>query len=175
MTLPWVVGQEVTADTLNNMSNADTALVAKGVIARGRRTTSTGTFTTTETGVLRLDDIPVYADRVYAVTTSCINMDTSVSNDIAQCALRYSTSGAATTSSTIIITMRQTIDDATTSNIVPMNGFYYSAADDTLSVLLSCVRSAGTGNIIVFSSTNQPTDLVVTDLGPAPADTGVII
>ena len=43
-----------------------------GVVARGRRTTSTGTFTTTETGVLRIDNIPVVSGLLYLVTVGVL-------------------------------------------------------------------------------------------------------
>lgn len=175
MALPWAVGDPVTADGLNDMTNADTAPVAKGVIARGRRTTSTSTITTTETGVIRLDSIPVYAGRGYMLMTNNVNIDTSVANDIATATLRISTSGSATTASTFVNALRTTIDDATNSNILNQVGFYYPASDATLSVLLSLVRTAGTGNIIMFSSGAQFTDLLVVDLGIVPADTAVII
>lgn len=144
-------------------------------IARGRRTTATGNITTTETGVLRLDGIPVFSGRLYRISTSNINMDTSVPNDIGVCRIRVSTSGAATTSSTQIANIRQTIDDASKSNIVPLNTFYVPSADGTLSVLLSAVRDSGTGNLVVFCSGTDILDMVVTDEGEDPGDTGVVI
>ncbi len=175
MTEFWEVGDPVTADQLNDMSNPDTALVSTGIIARGRRTTATGSVTTTETGVLRIDGIPVYAGRGYSISTSCLNLDTSVNNDIASIIIRMSTAGTATTASTGVTTMRTTIDDATNSNILPVNGYVYPSASGTMSVLLSIVRVAGTGNIVLFSSGAQFTDMVVRDEGVMPADTGVIL
>jgi hypothetical protein len=146
-----------------------------GVVARGRRTSATGNVTTTETGVLRLDGIPVRAGRAYRISTSNINLDTSVANDIAAANLRISTSGAATTSSTQICQMRNTIDDAANSNVLPMTAFYYPSGAGTLSVLLSIVRVSGTGNIILFASTVEILDLVVTDEGTDPGNTGVVL
>lgn len=175
MTEFWEVGDPVTADGLNDMSNPDTSLVSTGIIARGRRTTATGSVTTTETGVIRLDSIPVYAGRGYTIYTSCLNLDTSVNNDIASIIIRASTSGTATTASTGVTTMRTTIDDATNSNILPVTGLLFPSASGTLSVLLSIVRVAGTGNIVLFSSGAQFTDLIVRDEGVVPADTAVII
>lgn len=146
-----------------------------GVIARGRRTTATGSVTTTETGVLRLDSVPLLAGRAYEISTSGINLDTSVANDIATARIRISTSGAATIASTQIAQMRNTIDDAANSNVIPLQTYYFPGVDTTLSVLLSIVRVAGTGNIIVFCSGTEILDLIVTDLGVAPTDTGVVI
>lgn len=149
--------------------------VPNGVIARGRRTTATGNITTTETGVLRLDSVSVLAGRLYRISTSNINMDTSVANDICAARIRISTSGTATIASTQIANIRQTIDDATNSNIVPLNTFYAPSSDATLSVLLSAIRVAGTGNLVVFCSGTDILDLVVSDEGVAPADSGVVI
>lgn len=146
----------------------------KGVLARGRRTSATGTITTTETLVIRLDNIPVKAGRLYRISTSNINMDTTVANDIGTCRIRISTAGSATTASTQIANIRQTIDDATNSNIVNLDTFYAPASDATLSVLLSAIRQAGSGNLVVFCSGTDILDLVVTDYGPDPGDTGVL-
>lgn len=146
-----------------------------GVVARGRRTTPTGNVTTTETGVLRLDGIPVKAGRGYEITTSDMNMDTSVSNDLATARIRINTAGTAITSSTQIVQMRNTIDDATNSNVIPLQCYYFPTSDATLSVLLTVQRVAGTGNIIIFCSGTEILDLVVRDMGIAPADSGVVI
>lgn len=146
-----------------------------GQVARAQRTTTTGTITTTETGVLRIDNIPVFNGRAYRLSCSNINVDTSVANDIASVVIHYSTSGTATTASSIMGTLRTTIDDATNSNILALTCYYYPSADATLSVLLSCVRTAGTGNIIVFCSGSQILDMVLMDEGVAPANTGVVL
>lgn len=149
--------------------------IPQGAIARGRRTTATGNITGTETGVLRLDSISVYAGRLYRISTSDINMDTSVANDVCSARIRISTSGTATTASTQIANIRQTIDSAADSNIVPLNTFYAPASDATLSVLLSAIRVTGTGNLVVFCSGTDILDLVVSDEGIDPGDTGVVI
>lgn len=163
-----VAGVRLTASVLSTM-------FPLAVIARGRRTTATGNITTTETGVLRIDSIPVKAGRGYQIATSNINMDGSVANDIYAARIRISTTGTATTSSTQIANIRQTSDDPTNSNIFPENTYYFPSADATLSVLLSAVRTAGTGNLVVFCSATDILDMCVVDLGVAPSDTGVVI
>lgn len=163
------VGDIVTADTLNTN-------YPLGTIARARRTTATGNVTTTETGVLRLDSIPLIAGHQYEICTSDINVDSSVANDVAVCRFRIDVTGAsATITSTLIQQMRQTIDSAADSNIIPMQAFYHPSADETLSVLLSLLRVSGTGNIIVHASSVEILDLCVIDHGIAPSDTGVVI
>lgn len=169
------VGDEVTADLLTSMISGPLTSTPLGMIARGRRTTSTGNITTTETGVLRIDGIPVYANRAYAIQISNTNIDTSVSNDSASMKIRISTSGAATTASTQIGELRTVIDDAATSNILPTVVFYFPTGDATLSILSSLVRVSGTGNIIMFGAAVDPMDMVIFDLGLAPGDSGVVI
>lgn len=149
------------------------------IVKRGRRTTATGNITTTETGVLRVDDIPVRNGWGYRILTSNINLDTSVGNDIASVRLRVafsaSTGTAATTSSTLINQLRNTIDDATNSNVLPLSGNYFATADGYISVLLSAIRQAGTGNIVVFCSSTEILDLVIEEMGEDPGDSGVVI
>jgi hypothetical protein len=149
------------------------------IVARGRRTTPTGNITTTETGVLRVDNIPVFAGKGYRILTSNINLDASVANDIADARVRVAqaatTGTAATISSTQICHMRNTIDDASQSNVLPVSGYYWPSVDGYLSVLLTAQRITGTGNIVVFCSGTELLDLVIEELGTDPGDTGVVI
>lgn len=152
---------------------------APRVVKRGRRTTTTGTITTTETGVLRVDDIPVFAGRAYMIKTSNVNLDTSVANDIADARIRVtqnaSTGTAATTSSSQIGHFRNYIDDASQSNVNDITAFWFPSTDGYLSVLLTCQRVTGSGNIVVFCSSAEILDLVIFDMGDDPGDTGVVI
>lgn len=168
-------GDEIVVGDVNDLLDDEVSPLPQGIIARGRRTTSTGNVTTTETGALRVDNIPVYAGRVYRISTSNINMDTSVDNDAARAAIRYTTSGTATTSSTLGNYMRCTIDSASQSNVHNLIMYYAPSADGTLSILLTLLRQAGTGNIIFFCSGTDIMDLVVEDLGIDPGDTGTVI
>lgn len=168
-------GAPVLASDINILTDAQDSPLPLGEIKRGRRTTATGNITTTETGVLRVDSIPVYGGRAYRITTSNINLDTSIDDDVAAARIRISTSGNATTSSTQIGELRNTIDDASQSNKDVLNCMYYPSSDGTLSVLLSAIRMAGTGNIVVFCSGTEILDLVITDEALAPSDTGVVI
>jgi hypothetical protein len=163
------------------MPSGDRVYASDGqrIVARGRRTTPTGSITTTETGVLRVDNIPVFAGKGYRILTSNINLDTSVANDIADARIRVAqaatTGTAATISSTQIGHMRCTIDDAAQSNVLPASVYYWPSSDGYLSVLLSAQRITGTGNIVVFCSSVELLDLVIEELGTDPGDTGVVI
>jgi hypothetical protein len=149
------------------------------VLKRGRRTTSTGSVTTTETGFLRLDNIPVASGRIYQINTTNINLDTSVDNDIGdvKCRVAFAASPGtlATTSSTQLTHMRNTIDSAAQSNVLPMNAFYIAPSDGYISLLLSLVRVTGTGNLIIFASSTEILDFVVQYAGIDPGDTGVVL
>ena len=168
-------GDDIVVGDVNDLSDPELSPIGVGIIARGRRTTSTGNVTTTETGVLRVDNIPVYAGRIYKISTSNMNMDTSVDNDAARAAFRTSTSGAATTSSTLGNYLRNTIDSASQSNVHNAVMFYVAGADGTLSVLLTLLRQSGTGNIIMFCSGTDILDMVIEDLGVDPGDSGTVI
>lgn len=149
------------------------------VIARGRRTTTTGNVTTTETGFLRLDNIPVKSGRIYQINTTNINMDTSIDNDVGDVRLRvaYSatTGTAATIASTLVAHLRNAIDSSVSSNILPMNAFYVASADGYISLLWSLVRVAGTGNLVIFATASDYVDFVVQFAGIDPGDTGVVL
>lgn len=151
----------------------------QSVVARTRRTTSTGTITTTETGVLRIDNIPVKAGSIYQLNTSNINIDTSVDNDVGDARIRIAYSATtgtlATTSSAQIGHFRNTIDNLAQSNTVPINCFYLATADGYVSIILTLQRIAGTGNLIVFCAGNEILDFVVQFGGADPGDTGVIL
>lgn len=168
-------GDPIYASGVNLLTDDNDSPLPQGVIKRGRRTTSTGAITTVETGVLRVDNIPVYAGRLYEISTSNLNIDTSVDNDVARAAIRVSTAGAATTASALIGYGRMTIDNNTQSNVHSVTCFYTPPADGTLSVLLTLLRQAGSGNIILFGGGSDICDLVIKDLGLDPGDTGVVI
>lgn len=144
------------------------------MIGRAERTTSTGTTTTAETGALRLDDISIYAGRAYLVASSGLIHDSSVAGDGMAARFRITTDGSTpTTSSTLF---GGTLMNATSSSaqaIDSISRYYVPSSNETLSVILTFVRAAGTGNVNLTASTGFPIDIVIIDLGPAPTDTGV--
>jgi hypothetical protein len=152
---------------------------AQVVIARARRITATGNITTTETPVLRLDNIPVRAGKIYQINTSGINIDTDTANAIGTMKMRIAyavgTGTLATISSPQFGQMRNTVDDIVSSNIIPLSGFYIASADGYISILLACQRVGGSGNLVVFCASNEILDLVVQFGGADPGDTGVVL
>ncbi len=166
--MPFLSGQTLTASALN--------LATRKVIARGNRQTTGGSNTGTETGVSRLDDIPLAGGRVYKISTGSVNFDTGVADDEIFCRFRVTTDGSTpTTSSTAIGGGRITADDATHSPIVPIEAYYAPGSDETFSVLLTCQRVNGSGTVSLFSDSTLPIDLVIEDLGEDPGDTGTDI
>lgn len=172
--MPFFAGQKVRASELNDLIDKDSPLPL-GILARGNRTTSSST-TTTEIGVLRLDDIPIYTGRTYRIWTSPLRMDTSVANDVARAIIRITTDGSTPTTSSAQICAAQTIlPDIASGQSVEISMDYSPAADELLSVLLSVSRQSGTGNISIVGGTGIPIDLMVEDIGLDPGDTGVDI
>lgn len=168
-------GDVIFASDVNTLTDRDNGVLPQGALARGRRITSSGNITTTETGLLRVDNVPVYAGRLYRVLTSNLNIDSSGDNDVAAVRIRASTSGAATITSTIIGYRRDTIDNNSQSNVLPINCFWSPSADGTASFILTLIRQAGAGNLILFGSSTDICDMVISDEGLDPGDTGVVI
>jgi chitobiase/beta-hexosaminidase-like protein len=148
------------------------------IIARGRRT-SNSTASASEQGVLRLDDIPITNGRLYQIYTSGLMLDSTVANDESRARIRYTTDGSTpTTSSTILpgsqADYRQA--DAGIPEHVHIRTTYAPSSDQTLSLLLTTSRIAGTGNISIGADgTSNVCDLYVMDCGEDPGDTGVDI
>jgi hypothetical protein len=152
---------------------------AQSIIARGRRVTAKTGITTTETPVLRLDNIPVKAGRIYQINTSGVNIDGSVANDIGSLIMRIAYSATVGTLATIasaqVGQVRSVADDPTNSNLVPLNAFYIATADGYISILLSAIRVAGSGTIQIYAAGNEILDFVVQFGGTDPGDTGVVL
>lgn len=147
--------------------------VRTGIVARGRRTT-TSSGTTTEIAVLRIDDIPIIGGRTYKISTSCMSMQATVNNDIVSANIRYTTDGSTpTTSSTALGGLGVSIPNAAVGIAHPFIGYYYPASDQTFSVLLSVARASGTGSASIGASATQPIDLIIEDMGIDTGDVGV--
>lgn len=184
-----VTGQPITAAGYGNpvaLAIADLDLRAAAletaqsyVLKRARRTTPYSTaITSTETGIMRLDNIPFRAGRIIQLTTSPIPITSSVAADIASVRLRIltsATSGVFVTTATggILARVRPTISNITTYPLVVINAFYYAVSDGYMSAMISAQREAGTGNITLPISTSDNCDLVAQDAGADPGNTGV--
>jgi hypothetical protein len=168
-------------DAINDLDARATVLETSQqyVIKRARRTTPYSTaIVGTETGILRLDDIPFRAGRVIQLTTTPIPITSTVANDIASIRIRILTSaspGGTVTTATggILVKVRPTISNITTYPLMVLNAFYYAVSDGYMSAMISAQREAGTGNITLPISTTDNCDLVAQDAGIDPGNTGV--
>ncbi len=145
------------------------------VVARGNRTTSSGT-TTSEVGVLRLDDVPLKQGQMYLVQTSALSIASTTSGDGIGATLRYTIDGSTPdpTASTRLASVHALAGGS--SPALPLIGKYIPAADLSFSVVLTIVRWSGTGTVQMFADANHPDiDLMIIAAGADPGDTGTDI
>lgn len=169
-------------DVVTDLTNLDQAIEAHEadhphLVARARRLTSSS-GTTSEVGVLRLDDIPIKAGRAYRIYTSQLTPDTDTANDVVTVRIRHTTNGATpTTSSTILPCSNANVrlPDIANGESVVISTIYAPAVDETLSLLLCVARTAGSGTVLIFANGGYGIEIFVEDVGEDPGDTGVDI
>jgi len=146
----------------------------RGIIARANRSSSSSA-TTSEVGVLRLDNIPIAAGRSYNIWVSPFVVHSTVANDVVRARLRFSTSGAATTSSSLLDMWQTSIANTVNPPSASLEAKLESGTNLNVSVLLTIARQSGTGNasIISGSGPDLEIDLIVEDMGLNVPDTGV--
>lgn len=163
-----------------NSGDTGTAAVwnrdTKAIIARGRRVTnSTGSASTTLVPVLRLDDIPIKAGRLYRISTAPLGMDGTVAADTIRAAITYTTDASTPTISSTILPggLVQTGQANASHGEYPVISTTYTpASDETLSLLLSVARQAGTGTVVLLGDSINIIEVTVEDIGVDPGDTG---
>lgn len=145
------------------------------LLQRGRRT-SNSTTTTGEQGVLRTDDLTVYQGHAYRIHTTPLQADTTSAN-IPGAQVRYTTDGSTpSTGSTVLPGSRAEYRqaDGAFAETVNIDTIYVPSADETLSLLLTCIAVTSADSVIIGSST-RTIDLYVTYWGVDPGDTGTDI
>jgi hypothetical protein len=149
-----------------------------GVIARGLRTTSS-TTTTTEVGVLRLDNIPVFPGRLYRVLlASSVLWNSTAANDLVEGRLYWSLTGAAAIGTNQFGVLSIETRTAGGQQYTDAVGAYLpspATAAGTMSVLFSIARTGGAGTVGTVSTATYPVHMVVEDMGPDPGNTGILI
>lgn len=159
------VGQPITADFWNTSHPL-------GEVYRTYRGSAAGpTSGATELAILRLDSMSLLIDRSYKIVASALRWDSDGATHF-KWNMRYSTSGAATTSSTVLTRSEQTEDVSTGA---PLIGWIRPSASATYSVLISLVRTSGTGTATTTADDENDLQLVVFDEGYAVEDTGTVI
>lgn len=153
---------------------SDLRLVFSPIVGFGSRDTN-GTLTTlTEQPYMRVDDIPVVSGQSYEISTSPLIFESSVAADEVQVFIRTSTAGAATIASTQLSLLSQPSKTASLAqNTAVFFGLYNATVTGSLSVLMSYVRAAGTGNVRINAVANIRAEFSVKWVGNTPLDTGV--
>lgn len=174
--LDWDNWGKPVTDLLNEHDDRIVSLEGRKIIARAERTTN-GTLTTTvEQGYLRLDGVPIVAGQAYRIWTSPLIFESSVANDLITAPIRVSTSGAATTSSTEITALAESSYTASgNQRTKSITSLYIATVTGTLSILLSYVRSNGTGNVRINAAVTIPAQLSIESMGTDPGNTGISI
>lgn len=147
------------------------------VLAYGKRISNSSAATSTSAvGVLRLDDIPIYAGYFYVVEWSA-HFKVSSGGDILYAQVHYTTDGSTPTTSDTVI------PNSYHSAQCPSSSYPESAlaraplpvtSDGTLSVLLSFGHVSGTSNSYLLSNIySYCTTMTVEITGENVGDTGV--
>ncbi|MET0492923.1 MAG: hypothetical protein ABW000_07295 [Actinoplanes sp.] len=154
-------GMRLTPSRLNSLP--------KGEIYRAQRP-SQATITTSETGILRVDDALLLAGRRYAIRVPRLRIDFSTTSDRAAFRLRVNAAGLATTTS-------PSIARAETGDVqsVGLEGTRRPTVNETVSILLSGTQYAGTSTATVQGLDEGGIEIIVEDLGLAVPDTGIDI
>lgn len=157
-------------DHEDRLDSLETAAVLKAVGIRN----SNSSTTTTEIGVLRIDDIPILSGHRYKIETNSITLHSSVANDVVRATIRYTTDASTpTTSSTQLCDAQLSAVNTTFPATSIASGSYVPGSNQTLSVLLTVSRQTGTGNAQLLGSATFPIELYINDLGPDSGDVGV--
>jgi hypothetical protein len=161
------VAADAQVAAIDAASSGAVAGLPKGILARGRRGAD-NTGITTEEGVLRLDDIPILAGRLYRIVgKGSVNAVTTrvIAN------LRYTTDGSTPTTGSTLLEEHvfNAVAVTSTGGSWRVEGYYVPGSNQTLSVLLSV--SAGSA-VTVFGTNEERCELFIEDCGADPGDTG---
>lgn len=172
MPAPQIQAGIITSTNFNALAEYIDA-IRTGILAIGIRTTNSST-TTTEVGVLRLDDVPITGGHRYEIKTNSITLHSTVNADCVRASIRYTTDGSTpTTSSTALCDAQLTVNNTTFPTTSVASGTYVPASDQVLSALLTVSRMSGTGNASLLGSATFPLEITIVDLGVDSGDVGV--
>ncbi len=144
------------------------------IVGRGERTSSGTATAGTEQPYMRVDNIPIVSGVAYKIWISPLTFDSTVAGDTIQVRLRANTAGVATIASTQLTLLCD--DSKSASGFQKTKGMallYIASTTGNLSLLISYIRVAGTGNVRLFAASDLPCQMVVETYGIAPpSDTG---
>lgn len=140
------------------------------ILRRAARSDTAGVASNaTDVGVLRLDNVPIVAGRLYRIVY--VAHPGGPASAVSRTQLRTSMSGAATIASAALAASRAV--QQVGSGAICLSTPYPAAVTGTLSVILCHARDSGTGTPELFADGNRVTSLWVEDAGVDPGDTGV--
>ncbi|MBN9108551.1 MAG: hypothetical protein J0I34_07190 [Pseudonocardia sp.] len=146
-----------------------------GVIARGRRTTSSTTTTATSAGTAQKvleASATLKTGRLYRITAPNVGYHRTTAGRVGL-QLTYTTNNTTpgVTSTQLNWTQAQTYDAGDPVYGATLSATYTPASNQTLRVLLS-VWSVTTGTSGTYADAGWPTEIVIEDLGVDPGNTG---
>lgn len=173
----WLVAADLRALAQQiDASVVDIAKLEAAEIGYAYRDTPGTATAAVEQPYLRLDNLLLENGESYFAFTPPLIIDSTVAADLVQVALRYSLSGVATTASTQLTLLAQPSKSASGAQNTAMLGkrfTYTGGGTGVMSLLLSFVRSAGTGNVRINATATIPAEITVVHLGTLKANSGV--
>ncbi len=161
----WSAGQKARASQLTQGT----------IIGWARRiTTSSTNSTSTDIGVLRLDNVAVVSGRSYSIRSNSLNVASTVNNDVVRVSVRYRTDGvAAGITDTFLPGGQGYVNIIASGGTITFDIQYVPSGNQTLSLLLCIARSSGTGATTLFCDSVRVTEIKVLDAGVDVGNTGV--
>lgn len=136
-----------------------------GLVGYGRKDTNSSTTTTSDLGLIRIDNIAMKQGHLYAIYTGTIQIAGTVSGDSVILRTRYNASGIATTGTTIGMAADQfAVTGSPVIGLSSIWGAWVAPSDSNMSVLLCLLRRTGTGSVSLDVGT-YVAELFVQDMG----------
>lgn len=170
-------GTQNIAEDVNALIVADRVAIAdanRTIVAYRRRTTAGGSANSAvEDEVMRIDDVALSAASVFYVWMRC-HPDSTVGTDTVQVTVRYTTDGSTPTITSPILTgMRDfKIPSGGADGGLYLATVHTTTAAETLSLLITVSRPAGTGIAQLYADGTRVTAMAVHYGGPTPITSG---
>jgi hypothetical protein len=149
---------------------------ATGIVAYGSRPSNTPTTTTTELAVLSLSNVEVKAGVAYHIYSSAFIFDSSVLGDTVRATLRFTSDGTAPTTASVPLTASElNVTGGGNQCRTSLSKVYLPTTDQVLNIIMTIVRTAGTGSVDFQHNNGSDIDITVEAVGVAVTDAGVAL
>ncbi len=160
-----------------NTTQTDVASLQAAEVAYYERTTAGTVTTTTQQPYIRVDNIPIISGQAYLISLGPMIFNSSIMGDLISAFLRGVTAAGTGTLATIASPQfTALIDSAHTAGgsqkTLGMTYRYAATTTGYLSLLVSYVRSLGTGNVNIIGQAGYPVQMSVFRIGTAKASSG---